>query len=206
MRARDGLTHLAVDPGNKESGWVLFTLQDGYPGGVNIESFGVIENGELQNKIEELHKAERKAGRKLGCLCIEMPKAQGMAVANEVFETCVFVGRLLQTWPGTDWSYVFRGEVKLAICGQARAKDPNVRQALIDLWGGKDDAIGGVKCPICKGKGHTGRERVECKCKTGWKIPKGPLHGMAADSWAALAVAYSWSLQDKNVHSLKPSQ
>ena len=35
-----------------------------------------------------------------------------------------------------------RQEVKLHLCNSARAKDANIRQALIDRFGGKDKAIG----------------------------------------------------------------
>ena len=62
-------------------------------------------------------------------------------------------------------SMVYRHEVKLHLCGSARAKDANVRQALIDRFGpGKELAIGRKAAP-------------------------GPLYGMTGDCWAALGVA-----------------
>jgi hypothetical protein len=60
-----------------------------------------------------------------------------------------------------------RRAVKVAICGDSRAKDPNIRQALIDRYGGKERAIGN-------------------------KNLTGPLHAIARDVWAALALAVAW--------------
>ena len=101
-------------------------------------------------------------------LAIEMVASYGMAVGAEVFQTCVWVGRFTERWLEVDRPVprmVFRKEVKMHLCGSMRAKDANVRQALIDRYGpGKDKAIGRKATP-------------------------GPLYGMAGDCWSALAVA-----------------
>jgi hypothetical protein len=59
--------------------------------------------------------------------------------------------------------------VKLHLCGSSRAKDPNVRTALLDRFGGA-----GAK---------------------GTKAAPGPLYGIAADLWSALAIAVTWTDQ-----------
>ncbi len=94
-----------------------------------------------------------------------MIASYGMPVGAEVFDTCVAIGRFVQLW-GDDkaLTLVFRREVKLHLCGQARAKDGNVRQALLDRFGGKATAVGR-------------------------KVTPGPLYGFAGDTWQALAVA-----------------
>ena len=169
--------------------------------GFQIVAFGTTVNAELREKLKNVPRDQR------GSLAVEMPKASGMSVANEVFETCVVIGRLIQLW-GKNWSFVFRGDVKLAICGSMRAKDPNVRAALIDLWGGQDEAIGGKKCLVCKGKGTLGRQKepcLACRKTPGWKHPQGVLHGMSGDMWAALAVGYSWVQNPTYTQTLKPS-
>ena len=61
--------------------------------------------------------------------------------------------------------------MKLAICGDSRAKDPNIRQALIDRYGGKEQAIGTKHLP-------------------------GPLHAIVRDVWAALALGVAWLERD----------
>jgi hypothetical protein len=64
--------------------------------------------------------------------------------------------------------FVYRREVKTNLCGSMKAKDGNVRQALIDRFGGKEKAIGKKKTP-------------------------GPLYGFSADVWQALAVAITFA-------------
>ncbi len=100
-------------------------------------------------------------------LVVEMIASYGMPVGREVFETCVWVGRFLQAWPG-ETERITRGAIKLHLCGSMRAKDANVRQALIDAFGGKDKAIGTKRAP-------------------------GALHGVSGDVWSALAVAVTYA-------------
>ena len=198
------MVHWAIDPGDTESGWVQFWLDPSHPSGIKPFTFGKMENRKLRRN---LHDFCGNAKDHRGVLCIEMPRAQGMSVANEVFQTCVEIGRFLQTWGGSDWCYCFRGEIKLDICGVARAKDPNVRKALIDIWGGEEQAIGGKKCSRCHGHKVTGKKRKPCELcgGTGWKVPPGPLYGMSKDIWAALAVAISWAKTQERKHNLTPS-
>jgi hypothetical protein len=102
-------------------------------------------------------------------VAIEMIASYGMPVGREVFETCVWIGRFQQALesPGTA-ELVYRKDVKLHLCGSPRAKDGNVRQALIDLF----PATGGGKTP-----------------QIGTKKQPGPLYGMSSHAWAALGVA-----------------
>lgn len=101
-------------------------------------------------------------------LAVEMIASYGMAVGREVFETCIWVGRFVQAWCGPH-TLVYRREVKMHLCGNNAAKDANIRAALIDRFGpGKDKAIGKKATP-------------------------GPLFGVSADVWSALAVAVTWS-------------
>ena len=80
-------------------------------------------------------------------LALEMIASYGMAVGKEVFETCVWIGRFQQKWRWpAEVRFVYRQDVKLHLCGSPRAKDANIRQALLDMFpstgGGKID--GGV--------------------------------------------------------------
>ncbi len=99
-------------------------------------------------------------------LAIEMIASYGMSVGKEVFETCVWIGRFLQAWGGPT-QLVYRRDVKLHLCGSARAKDGNIRQALLDKFGGAG---------AC-----------------GTKKARGPLYGISGDKWAALAIAVTWA-------------
>lgn len=102
-------------------------------------------------------------------VAIEMIACYGMPVGSEVFATCVNIGRFIGSiTAGRPINLIKRQEVKLNLCRSVRANDATIRQALIDRFGpGKDRAIGTKKAP-------------------------GPLYGIKADMWAALAVACTW--------------
>jgi len=144
---------LAIDPGSTQSAWVEY-----------VKGMPVAWAKEDNEKV--LAKCQRHPYQ----LCIESIASYGMAVGAEVFETCVWSGRFMQAWNNKLGSpitptRVYRKDVKLHLCGLTRAKDTNVRQALIDRYGpGKEVAIGKKATP-------------------------GPLYGMKSDCWAALAVA-----------------
>lgn len=106
-----------------------------------------------------------------GTLVIEQVESFGMPVGREVFETVWWSGRFAEAWElrGRPWARVSRREVKLHICGSARAKDANIRQAIIDRFGGSKQAAIGVKAK------------------------KGPLYGLKGHEFAALAVAITYA-------------
>ena len=141
---------LSIDPGTTHSGYV------GYRDGQVLGS-GVLPNDEIKPMIR---------GGAYDTLAIEMIASYGMAVGREVFETCVWIGRFYQmTEPFHDKvRLVYRKDVKMHLCGTPRAKDENIRQAIIDRYGGKAEAIGTVK-------------------------KQGPLYGVKSHAWAALGVA-----------------
>ena len=100
-------------------------------------------------------------------LVVEMIASYGMPVGAEVFETCVTIGRIIEAWKGDPVIRITRNQVKQAICHSSRANDSNIRQAIIDRFGGKDVAIGSKKAP-------------------------GPLYGVHNDMWAAIAVGLTY--------------
>lgn len=139
---------LAIDPGTTDSGWVEF--EDG-----RVLASGVSSNYELVTKL---------VGHHANKLAIEMIASYGMPVGKEVFETCVWIGRFIEafaqpTIPMHD-HLIYRKDVKLHLCGTSKAKDANIRQALIDKLGPQ-----------------------------GTKANPGPTYGVKSHAWAALAVA-----------------
>lgn len=140
---------LAIDPGTTESGYAVF-------GCGRVLSSGVMGNAELIGMLRE-----PTAFRALGVdrIAVEMIASYGMAVGREVFETCVWIGRFIEAWDGPH-ELVYRQQVKLHLCGTPRAKDPNIRQSLIDRLGPQ-----------------------------GTKKAPGPTYGVKSHAWAALAVA-----------------
>ena len=63
----------------------------------------------------------------------------GLAVGQEVFDTAKMIGRIQQELENgnREYSMVKRTEIKLHHCNTTRAKDTNIRQALIDRFGDK---------------------------------------------------------------------
>lgn len=147
-------TILAIDPGTTESGWCL--LED-----KRVRQSGVLANTVVRGLYAMQHDV----------LAIEMVASYGMPVGREVFETCVWVGRFQQAWRSPDAvRLIYRRDVKLHLCGQPRAKDPHIRQALIDKLG-----------PV------------------GTKKHPGPLYGVKSHAWAAVAVAVT-ALETAPIH------
>ncbi|WP_131104044.1 hypothetical protein [Ornithinimicrobium sufpigmenti] len=148
---------LAIDPGNTESGWCVIDADTGEP----LE-FGKTENRELYRKISAgVHTFDRTV--------IEMVASYGMPVGKEVFETCVWIGRyasLVEDLRGEDVQLVYRQPVKLHHCHSSKAKDSNVRQALVDRF--------------APGQPNHGKGT---KSQPGW------FYGFRADIWQAYALA-----------------
>lgn len=63
-----------------------------------------------------------------------MIASYGMPVGKEVFETCVWIGKFAEA-SGMKESYIYRKDEKMNICHSMKAKDSNIRQALIDRFG-----------------------------------------------------------------------
>lgn len=138
---------IALDPGTEHTGYVY------YASGEIIEA-GTESNMDMLRRL-----------RAVQCmpwtLCIEWVESFGMPVGREVFETVRWIGRFQQAWRMPDQvMFISRREVKLALCGSARAKDANVRQALLDLIGPR-----------------------------GTKAKPGPTYMVTSHAWSALAVA-----------------
>jgi hypothetical protein len=141
----------AIDPGTTHSGWVLYA-SDGY-GKHSVLQSGVDDNHELLVWVRH--------GQRADTLAIEMIAGMGMTVGQTTFDTCRWIGRFQQAWREPEKvRFVFRRDVKLELCGDSRAKDSNIRQALIDRIG-----------------------------LQGTKKEPGPTYGVKSHAWSALAVA-----------------
>lgn len=141
----------AIDPGNIESAYVV--IDDDY----KPVEFGKVPNNELRAIL----RAEKRDCH----VVIEMIDSYGMAVGKDVFETCLWIGRFTEVaiqYFGTV-NYIYRKEEKINLCGSMKAKDTNIRQALIDRFG-----------------------------IVGTQKSKGWFYGFKADIWAAYAVGVTY--------------
>lgn len=139
---------IAIDPGPTESAYVKLS-------GERITEYAKVSNADLLRMVRS------DSGPRIPVV-VEMIASYGMAVGAEVFETCVMIGRICEA-AAQEPIRIKRIEVKNHICHSSRANDANIRQAIIDRYGGKDAAIGK-------------------------KAKPGPLYGVSGDIWAALAV------------------
>lgn len=146
---------LAIDPGNIDSAYCLIEKKTYKP----IE-FGKVFNYELLDYIQ-------CKSCKFDCLVVEKVASYGMAVGKEVFNTCEWYGRFIQKYCDMvyipNFEYIYRKDVKMNLCNSMRAKDSNIRQALIDRFG-----------------------VVGTKKNQGW------FYGFKADIWSAYAVGVTY--------------
>lgn len=150
---------LAIDPGNIESGYVLL-----WHDGQEIKEIllaGKVPNGKILEIIERECNYD---------LAVEMIASYGMPVGKEVFDTCTWIGRFEQVaGADTPIKRIYREDEKINLCGTKRAKDANIRQALIDRFA-----------------------RFDFKNGKGKKDNQDFFYGFKADMWAAMAVAVTY--------------
>ena len=141
---------LAIDPGTRESAYVMWD-------GVAIQKMAKVPNMEIFDVMTGFSKGYTVE------LCVEMVASYGMPVGREVFQTVLWIGRFIEQWwrmTAREAYCILRMDVKKWFCQDSRAKDANIRQALIDRFG----PPGTLKSP-------------------------GLLHGVSGDIWSAMAIA-----------------
>jgi len=146
---------LGVDPGPVTSGVVAFSTKTQRA----VKSWPAIANAELLDAIRD---------GKFDLLACESIEAMYAHVGKETIRTIRFTGRIEEIGDaiGKPARLLSPQEVKQRVCGTASAKDPAVRQALID---------------------HLGLP--------GTKGDQGPTYGVSKHAWRALAVAYAVAME-----------
>tara|TARA_R110000823_G_scaffold118465_1_gene242380 strand:+ start:1854 stop:2420 length:567 start_codon:yes stop_codon:yes gene_type:complete len=171
---------MAVDPGPQQSAYVTVQPHPNAIGGLQIVEFAILRNEAVLADIRGFASLPLEGRR----LVIEQIASMGMSVGAETFETCVWTGRFMETFDagrGDGQRYAHRiprVPIKVHLCGTAKAKDANVRQALIDRFGGSK-AIQKAKAAKKNRHGAVIVPAVEA----------GPLAGISSHCWAALALA-----------------
>jgi len=126
----------AIDPGSEKSAWVIFDEK------MAPVKFGISKNRALIKLIRNIASA---VGVKT--LVIEIVKSYGNVMGDSVLQTVEWIGRFQEAFGPGKIVRLSRKEIVTNICGHARAKDKNVRQAVIDRFGGKEKALGSKKNP-----------------------------------------------------------
>lgn len=151
---------LAIDPGNTESGYAIIEMPD-----FKLLEFGKIKNEELIAKFDFWFFSSDY----INSTAIEMVASYGMPVGKDVFETCVWIGCFVQALKDETVSFIYRKDEKMALCGSMKAKDNNIRQALIDRYAEHD---------FKNGKGT--------------KANPDTFYGVSKDAWQAIAVGVTY--------------
>jgi hypothetical protein len=143
---------LAIDPGPTQSAYVLWD-------GSRVIGKAIASNEDLRGLLltQKWCASERNTH-----FAIEMigHYGTGMPAGKEVFNTCVWIGRFIECWPGEQHELILRATIKTHICGSARGNDSDVRAALILRFGAR-----------------------------GTKKNPGVLYGVTTHLWSAVAVA-----------------
>ena len=146
---------LAIDPGPSESAYAILNKE------LRPIKFGKVPNEKLLDDLSMDRFVQDDKGE--GYCAIEMIASYGMAVGKEVFDTCVWIGRFMERANFNNVKFIYRKEEKMNLCGSMKAKDGNIRQALIDRFG-----------PV------------------GVKKDQGWFYGVSKDVWAAVAVGVTY--------------
>jgi len=148
---------IAIDPGPERSGYVVFD-------GKKLLEYGWDKTADIRDALDAWRECHTS-------VVFEGVESYGMAVGAETFETVFVTGRLyelaVRCYDDKRVSRIYRKAIKLHLCGSARAKDGNIRVALLDRFGGATAA-------------------------KGTKAEPGPLYGVSGHCWAALALAVTW--------------
>ena len=155
---------LCIDPGTDTSGFVILDNR------TVLRAYKEIENTELVNELVRIR--DQFYPYRMPALAYEMIASYGMPVGKSTFETCKWIGRFVQAYGATYCHAIYRKtDVCMALCGSTKAKDANIRQALLDRY----EPLGGGKTP-----------------QIGTKKQPGPLFGVSSHAWSALAVGHAY--------------
>lgn len=157
-----------IDPGTVESGYVLF----------NSDNMQVVESGVVGN--EEL--LQMSSWDNSDIVCIEMVASYGMAVGQTTFDTILWIGRFVQIAVSKNKEFKLlykKKDINPTICFSNKAKDANIRQAILDMF----PPTGGGSVP-----------------QKGTKSQPGPLYGVSSHAISALAVALTYCIQNKLIN------
>ena len=149
---------LAIDPGSENSAVMEWDTESE----INLGS-GIWPNEEVADRLWH---GDSFFIPRWSYVLIEGISSYGMPVGKTVFETCIWIGRFIEALRrcnGQMAVLIYRQAIKMHFCNSIKAKDSNIRQALIDRLG-----------------------------KPGTKSKPGKTYGITKDEWSSLALAVYW--------------
>ena len=157
---------VAIDPGTFASGWVVLEgrdVTDAISAAPNIEVLTWLDEHAYQAPIQ---------------LALEDMEGRNQRVGNDTYETLKWIGRFDEHWrmmTGSNAILIPRGKVKRHL---EAANDSEVRHALMNRYGGGQQAA------------------------VGKKADPGPLYGVKGHAWQALAVAVDYARSSGGVGTI----
>ena len=130
---------LGIDPGPIESGWAIRHEEGKW-------FFGNTENTKLADgdiwvwNVLKIIGIERIQPR----FVPGKPGGRGGYIGKETLETCEWVGRF-DCLAGCIPHLIYRATLGTALCGSPRAKDTDIKAAIIDRFGGDAKSVVGTK-------------------------------------------------------------
>lgn len=157
-RQDSGMRIFAIDAGTTESGYCIMDSETYKP-----LFFGKDDNEEVLKYVLEGN---------YDVLVYEEFQSYGMSVGKSTITSITWNGRFIQAAVSLLKPFypIYRSEEKITICGTMKAKDANIRQALIDRFAEFD---------FKQGKGV--------------KAHRDFFYGFAKDSWSGFAIAYTFA-------------
>ena len=150
---------LAIDAGTTESGYAImqFSKND-----IQLIAFGKTSNAHLLQIVKS---------DSYDNMVYEQFQSFGMAVGESTIEAIIWNGRFLQAAIDNKKPVyrVYRKEEKLWLCNSLKARDTNIRQALIDRYA-----------------------KIDKKNGKGTKKEPDVFYGVTKDVWSAIAVGVTW--------------
>lgn len=158
---------LAVDPGSEQSGYVAIDNEN------RPFRMGILDNQDFLYEFGELCSGVSGFAVERTNPYVMTTKDGHPYVPKQLAQTWVFIGELKAYWDllgeGGEVAFVGRRDALKYVTGKgSRVGDKEMREGLIELYGGREVAVGLKKNP-------------------------GPLYGVKSHIWAALGVAVTFN-------------
>ena len=155
---------IAIDPGTEDSAYVVLSKPEDI---FKVLDKGKIDNNKLLTLVSTNSPYSILGQQRIEHFVIEMVASYGMPVGRSTFETVFWIGRFweaaVRSGIETRHKIYRKADVCMHLCQTPRAKDANIRQALIDRYG-----------------------------EPGTKDRQGLLYGVTNDIWSALAIGVTY--------------